>query len=144
MQRPQIETGGSALAHCLYLGVAGLVITGFAMVAYKAFQPEIHPNPGLAAYQLPAALALYPQSEARPSYGGLERLDAGVEERSEPSQAPTTIGESAKRAERDVTRHTRTHPRNAKRAVSRSPEERGRSTVGYAPAPAYGAFFRPW
>ena len=54
------ESSVSVIITYLYLGILAALFAGVASFIHSSFQPTRLPNPGVAAYHVPAALELYP------------------------------------------------------------------------------------
>jgi hypothetical protein len=54
------ESNVSVIITYLYLGIVAALLAGVASFIHTSFQPTRLPNPGVAAYHVPAALEHYP------------------------------------------------------------------------------------
>jgi hypothetical protein len=127
-QRVQ-ENSKSDLGLHVYLGFLALVYFGVGSVVYGAMQPTRLANPGLAAYEAPAAVrALYPQQRTSFFEGDIVPAPVAALEASDLEHAlPTTVRPTT-RSERKVGSEASDYSKNSKRTASRT-RERQRQVI---------------
>jgi hypothetical protein len=121
-----------------YLGFLSLVLLGLGVVVYAVMQPTRLTNPGLAAYEAPAAVrALYPQP--RTSNLGDEIVAAifTPQRAADPKPTASTTGQStraqpASGSERKVGAQASDQRKSSKRAASRMRERQREAITSYA------------
>jgi hypothetical protein len=79
----------------VYLGMLAALFVGFASFVHASFQPTRLPNPGVAAYHVPAALALYPSPPLYSSPAPEMAADADLQPASSPTVAEAVQREPA-------------------------------------------------
>jgi hypothetical protein len=123
-QRVQ-KNGESDFSLQVYLSFLALVFLGVGSVVYGVMQPTRLANPGVAAYQAPAAVrALYPQQRTSFFEGDIVPAPVAAVEASDLEHAlPTTVRPTT-RSERKVGSEAYEHRKNSKRAASRMRERR--------------------
>ncbi len=85
----------SAIIAYVYLGILAALLVGFASFVRTSFQPTTLSNPGVAAYQVPAALALYPPPRLYSSPVPEVAADAELQPASSPAVAEAVQREPA-------------------------------------------------
>jgi hypothetical protein len=113
----------------VYLSFLTLVFFSVGSVVYGAIQPTRLANPGVAAYQAPAAVrALYPQQRTSFFEGDIVPAPVAALEASGLEHAlPTTVRPTT-RSERKVGSEASNHRKNSKRTASRT-RERQRQVI---------------
>jgi hypothetical protein len=113
----------------VYLSFLALIYFGVGSVVYGVIQPTRLANPGVAAYQAPAAVrALYPQQRTSFFEGDIVPAPvAGVEASGLEHALPTT-GRPTTRSERKVGSEASDHRKSSKRTASRT-RERQRQVI---------------
>ena len=113
----------------VYLSFLVLVCFGVGSVVYGVMQPTRLANPGVAAYQAPAAgRALYPQQRTSFFEGDIVPAPiAAVEASGLEHTLPTTVRPTT-RSERKVGSEAYEHRKNSKRTASRT-RERQRQVI---------------
>jgi len=118
----------------VYLSFLALVYFGVGSVVYGAMQPTRLANPGLTAYEAPAAVrALYPQQ--RTSFFERDIVPAPVAalEASDLEHAlPTTVRPTT-RSERKASSEASDHRKNSKRTASRTRERQRQVMLTHNP-----------
>jgi hypothetical protein len=137
-QRVQ-EINKSDFGLYFYLGFLSLVFLSVGSVVYGAVQPIRLTNPGLAAYDAPAAVrSLYPQPRMSFFEGDIVPAPVAALEASEPEQtAPTTVQPTG-RHERNVASRASDHRKSSKRIASHMRERQRNVMLTYASSPGYG------
>jgi hypothetical protein len=113
----------------VYLGFLALVFLGVGSAVYGAIQPTQLVNPGVAAYQAPAAVrALYPQQRTSFFEGDIVPAPVAALEASDLEHAlPTTVRPTT-RPERKVGSEASDHRKSSKRTASRTHERNSNVT----------------
>jgi hypothetical protein len=113
----------------VYLSFLALVFLGVASVVYGAIQPTRLANPGVAAYEAPAAArALYPQQRTSFFEGDIVPAPVAAAEAPDLEHAlPTTVRPTT-RSERKVGSEASDHSKSSKRTASRT-RERQRQVI---------------
>ena len=126
----------------VYLGFLALVFLGVGSVVYGAIQPARLANPGVAAYQAPAAVrALYPQQRTSFFEGDIAPAPVAAVEASDLEHAlPTTVRPTT-RSERKVGSEACDHSKSSKCTASRTRERQHQVILTHNPE--YG-FKRVW
>jgi hypothetical protein len=121
----------------VYLSFLALVCFGVGSVVYGVIQPTRLANPGIAAYQAPAAVrALYPQQRTSFFEGDVVPAPVAAVDASDIEHAlPTTVRPTT-RSERKVGSEAYDHRKSSKRTASRT-RERQRQVI-LTPSPEYG------
>ena len=140
-QRVQKNSESDFSLH-VYLSFLALVFLGVGSVVYGAIQPTRLANPGIAAYEAPAAVrALYPQHRTSFFEGDIVPAPVAAVEASDLEHAlPTTVRPTI-RSERKVGSEASEHRKSSKRTASRT-RERQRQVI-LTHNPEYG-FQRVW
>jgi hypothetical protein len=137
-QRVQ-EINKSDFGLYFYLGFLSLVFLGVGSVVYGAIQPTRLANPGLAAYDAPAAVrALYPQPRTSFFEGDIVPARVVAPEASEPEQASPTTVPPMSQPERKVAARASDHRKSSKRTASHMRERQRNVMLTYASSPGYG------
>jgi hypothetical protein len=125
----------------LYLGFLSLVFLGVGSVVYGAIQPTRLPNPGLAAYDAPAAVrSLYPQPRTSFFEGDIVQAPVAALEVSEPEHASPITARPMSRPEREVAFRASDHRKGSKRTASHMRERQRNSYTELNPG--YGFKWR--
>jgi hypothetical protein len=113
----------------VYRGFLALVFLGVSSTVYGAIQPTRLVNPGVAAYQAPAAVrALYPQQRTSFFEGDIVPAPVAALEASDLEHAlPTTVRPTT-RSERKVGSEASDHRKSSKRTASRTHERNSNVT----------------
>jgi hypothetical protein len=113
----------------VYLSFLSLVFLGIGSVVYAIIQPTRVANPGVAAYQAPAAVrALYPQKRTSFFEGDIVPAPVAALEASDLEHAVPTAVRPTIRSGRKVGSQAYDHRRGAKRTASRT-RERQRQVI---------------
>jgi hypothetical protein len=140
MWRRVQENTNSGFGLYVYLGFLSLVFLGVGSVVYSATQPTRLPNPGLAAYEAPAAVrALYPQPRTAFFEGDIVPAPVAALEASEPEHASPTTVRSASRPERKVGSEASDQRKSSTRTASRMRERQREAILTYAPNREHGS-----
>jgi hypothetical protein len=83
------ESSASAIIAYPYLGILAALFAGVGSFIHSSFQPISLPNPGVAAYHVPAALKLYPPPRLYSSPAPEIVADADLQPASSMSAAAT-------------------------------------------------------
>jgi hypothetical protein len=83
------ESSVSIITTYLYLGILAALLAGVASFIHTSFQPTRLPNPGVSAYDVPAALAVYPPPRLYSSPALKVAADAEVQPVSSATVTPT-------------------------------------------------------
>jgi hypothetical protein len=127
-QRVQKNSESDFSLH-VYLSFLALVFLGVGSVVYGAIQPTRLANPGIAAYEAPAAVrALYPQHRTSFFEGDIV-------------PAPVAAVEASDRSASKVGSEASEHRKSSKRTASRTRERQRQVILTYNPE--YG-FKRVW
>ena len=120
----------------VYLGFLALVFLGVGSIVYGAIQPARVRNPGIAAYEAPAAVrALYPQPRTSFFEGDIVPAPVAAPEASDQEHAlPTTVRPTS-RSEREAASEASGPRKSSKRTASRKREREVYLT--FAPNPEY-------
>jgi hypothetical protein len=113
----------------IYLSFLALVYFGVGSVVYGVMQPSRVANPGVAAYQAPAAVrALYPQQRTSFFEGDIVPAPVAAVEASDLEHALPTRVRPTTPAERKVGSEASDHRKSSKRTASRT-RERQRQVI---------------
>lgn len=125
----------------VYVGFLSLVLFGIGFIIYGGMQARRLPNPGLAAYEAPAAVrTLYPQPRTLFD-GDVVAAPVAALDVAEPEQPSPTIGQSTSRREAKAATQASDRRKRSKRTASRARERRDDAVAAYAHSYApYGAF----
>jgi hypothetical protein len=125
-QRVQ-KNSKSDLGLHIYLSFLALVYLGVGSVVYGAIQPTRLANPGVAAYEAPAAVrALYPPQRTSFFEGDIVPAPVATLEASDLEQAlPTTVRPTTRS---EVSSEASEHRKNSERTASRT-RERQRQVI---------------
>jgi hypothetical protein len=136
-QRVQKNSESDFSLH-VYISFLALAFLGVGSVVYGAIQPARLANPGVAAYQAPAAVrALYPQQRTSFFEGDIVPAPVAAVETSDREPAwPTTV-RSTTRSERKVGSEAYDHRKSSKRTAFRT-RERQRQVI-LTHNPEYGS-----
>jgi hypothetical protein len=130
------ESSPSVIITYLYCGVLMAVFAGVVSFIYTSFQPTRLPNPGLAAYHVPAALALYPLPRPYSSPAPEVAADAKLQ------PAVSITGAATEQLQRENSPKG-SAPKKGKRAASRPRNPSNQYFMTYTQFHSYG-YFRPW
>jgi hypothetical protein len=132
------EINKSDFGLCFYLGFLSMVFLGVGSVVYGAIQPTRLPNPGLAAYNTPAAVrSLYPQPRASFFEGDIVPAPVAALEASEHEQASPTTVRPMSLPQRKVASRAPDHRKSSKRTASHMRERQRNVMLTYASNPGY-------
>jgi hypothetical protein len=113
----------------VHLSFLALVFFGVGSVVYGAAQPTRLANPGVAAYQAPAAVrALYPQQRTSFFEGDIVPAPVAAVEASDLEHVLPTTARPTTRSERKVGSEASDHRKSPKRTASRT-RERQRQVI---------------
>jgi hypothetical protein len=113
----------------VYLSFLALVCFGVGSVVYGVIQPTRLANPGIAAYQAPAAVrALYPQQRTSFFEGDIVPVPVAAVEASGLEHTLATTVRPTSRSERKVGSEASDHRKSSKRTASRT-RERQRQVI---------------
>jgi hypothetical protein len=129
MSRRVQKTGESDFGLQVFLSFLALVFLGVGSVVYAAIQPTRLANPGVTAYQAPAAVrALYPQQRTSFFEGDIVPAPVAAAEASDLEHTlPTTVRPTT-RSERKIGSEVYDHRKSSKRTASRT-RERQRQVI---------------
>jgi hypothetical protein len=129
MSRRVQKTGESDFGLQVFLSFLALVFLGVGSVVYAAIQPTRLANPGVTAYQAPAAArALYPQQRTSFFEGDIVPAPVAAAEASDLEHTlPTTVRPTT-RSERKIGSEVYDHRKSSKRTASRT-RERQRQVI---------------
>ena len=132
-QRVQKNSESDFSLH-VYLSFLALVFLGVGSVVYGAIQPAQLANPGVAAYQAPAAVrALYPQQRTSFFEGDIVPAPVAAVEASDLEHAlPRTVRPTT-RSERKVGSEAYDHRKSSRRTASRTPERQRQVILTHNP-----------
>jgi hypothetical protein len=130
------ESSVSVIITYLYLGILAALFAGGASVIYTSFQPTRLPNPGVAAYHVPAALELYPLPRPYSSPAPEVAADAELQ------PALSVTGTATGQVQREPSPQGPA-PKKSKQTASRPRDPRDQFFMTYTQFHSYG-YFRPW
>jgi hypothetical protein len=130
------ESSVSIITTYLYLGILAALFAGVASFIYASFQPTRLLNAGVAAYHVPAALALYPPPRLYSSLAPEVAADADRQ----PALSVTSA--FARQLQREPSPKGPA-PKKSKQTASRSRDPRNQYFMTYTQFHSYG-YFRPW
>jgi hypothetical protein len=135
------RTVGLNFALLSYLVIVAAVFGGVAATLYSLLEPKQLTNPGVTAYNPPAALALYPPPRNFPTDEQLPPATALAEAPIEAPALPQTNTRAAKPTEPKPKREARVR-KPSPRAVAKLRDTRNSTVMNFG-APEF-SFFRPW
>jgi hypothetical protein len=130
------ESSVSIIITYLYLGILAALFASVASFIHTSFQPTRLPNPGVAAYHVPAPLALYPLPRVYSSPGPEVAADAELQ----PASSLTSA--SNQQVEREPSPKGPA-PKKSKQTASSPRDPRNQYFMTYTQFHSYG-YFRPW
>jgi hypothetical protein len=129
------ESSASIIISYLYFGILAALLAGVTSFIHTSFQPARLPNPGVAAYHVPAALALYPLPRVYSSPAPEVAADAELQ----PALSLTSA--STQQVQREPSPKSPA-PKKSKQSASRPRDPRNQYFMTFTQFHSYG-YFRP-